>query len=97
MPRRHPGCPRSTPADRAARLALRTHCRLCLQFEVAHLREAAAVLATQGEQRSLRIQYLQDTAAAGGEPWYVFILYGEPGYLEGDDPPPPDGYIIRVL
>ena len=55
------------------------------------------MLAAQGEQRSLRIQYLQDTAAAGGEPWYVFILYGEPGYLKGNDPPPPDSYIIRVL
>ena len=96
MPRR-PGRPRSTPADRVARLALRVHRRLRLQFEAQHLREAAAVLAAWGERCSLRIQYIKNTAAADGkEPWYRLIHFGEPGYLKGHDPPPPDGYIILV-
>ncbi len=99
MVRRSPGCPRSTPADRARRLRLRNARRLCLDFEGSHLRAAAAAVAARGPCRSLWIQYLADNAPLlhqGRRPWYRLVLFSTPGYFQDDEPPPPDGYVIIV-
>ena len=99
MVRRGPGRPRSTPSDRAERRRLRHARLLCLDFEAGHLRAAAEDFAAQGPRGSLRIQYLADNAHLlhqGQCLWYHLILFGEPGYLKPDRPPPPDGYVIIV-
>ena len=99
MVTRSRGRPRSTPADRARRLSLRNARRICLDFEGAHLRAAAADIVARGPRRSLRTTFLADNASllqAGQRPWYRLVLFGEPGYLKPDRPPPPDGYIIIV-
>ena len=99
MVRRGPGCPRSTPADRARRLHLRNARLLRLDFKGAHLRAAAADIAAQGPRRSLRTTYLADNASLllhGRRPWYRLVLFGEPGYFKTDKPPLPDGYVIIV-
>lgn len=47
------------------------------------LRDAAALASTQGPRRSLRIEWHNDNdtlIAAGREPLYVFVLYGEKGW-----------------
>ena len=63
----------------------------------AHLRAAAALIATRGPRRSLRIAWLGDNAPARAEgraPWYRLVLFGEEDYhLHGL---PPDGYRIVV-
>ena len=63
----------------------------------AHLRAAAALIATRGPQQSLRTAWLGDNAlarAAGHAPWYRLVLFGEDDYhLQGF---PPDGYRIVV-
>jgi len=99
MVRRGPDRPRSTPADRARRLRLRNARLLRLDFEGSHLRAAAKDVATRGPRRSLRIQYLADSAPLlhqGRRPWYRLDLFGKPGYFQADEPPPPDGYVIIV-
>ncbi len=97
MARRRPGRPRSTPADRAARLAWRNARRIRLDFEAAHLRDV--VSNAPSTRKSLRIQYLHDNRdhiRQGAEPLYELILYGEAGYFDDALEPPPDGYIIQV-
>jgi len=99
MVRRGPGCPCSTPSDRARRRRLQNAHLLCLNFEAGHLRAAAKDVAARGPRRSLRIQYLVDNVHLlhqGRRPWYHLILFGEPGYFQADKPPPPDGHIIIV-
>ncbi len=63
----------------------------------AHLRAAAALIATRGTRRSLRIAWLWDNAparAAGHAPWYRLVLFGEDDYHRQGFPP--DSYRIVV-
>ena len=99
MVRRDPGCPRSTPADRARRLRLQHARRLRLDFEGSYLRAAAKDVAAQGPRRSFQIQSLADNAPLlhqGRRPWYHLVLFGEPGFFQDNKEPPPDGYVIIV-
>jgi hypothetical protein len=99
MVRKGRGRPRSTPADSARRLGLRNARWLRLDFEGAHLRAAAAEIAARGPRHSLRTTYLADNASLllhGQRPWYLLVLFGEPGYFRADKPPPPDSYLIIV-
>ena len=92
------GRPRETVAQQIIHRRQREAQRRQLQATAQHLRNAAARLAAQGPQRSLRIEWRQDNKdliAAGQGPIYTLILFGEDEY-DLDDPPP-DGYQIVVL
>ena len=63
----------------------------------AHLRAAAALIATRGPRQSLCIAWLWDNppaCAAGHAPWYRLVLFGEDDYHQQGFPP--DGYRIVV-
>ena len=101
MPRR-PGRPRDTPARRRQRTKRRAKFLEQRNAAAQHLRKvakrAADLLKREKIPRcSLRLEWLQDNAyliAAGQEPFYQFVLFGEQGYnLEN---PPQDGYSIVV-
>ena len=97
MPRR-PGRPRDTRARRQQRKQRRTEFLERRKAAAQHLRK----IAERAEQektprRSLRLEWLQDNAAlvaAGQEPLYQLVLFGEQEYDLNH--PPPDGYTTIV-
>jgi hypothetical protein len=89
------GRPRETAAQRLIRRRQREAQRRQFQATAQHLRNAAARLAAQGPQRSLRIEWRRDNRdliAAGQAPWYRLALFGEEDYYRQGFPP--DGYRI---
>lgn len=101
MPRPR-GRPRDTPAQRLKRQGLREQRRRHRQFVAKYLRDVAKEAEDRREQqgiprRSLRLEWLKDNKdliAAGQEPDYTLVLFGEPDFDLVD--PPPDGYSIIV-
>jgi hypothetical protein len=88
--RRPRGRPRDTPLQRQRRQENRVARRRQLQRAAQRLRVAAAQAATRGPRRSLRIEWHYDNdhlIAAGHEPLYYLVLYGERGWNvdQGED------------
>jgi hypothetical protein len=101
MPRK-PGRPKDTPARRRQRTKRKAKFLEQRNAAAQHLRKVAKRAAdllkrVKIPRRSLRLEWLQDNShliAAGQEPFYQFVLFGEQGYNLVN--PPQDGYSIIV-
>ncbi len=93
--RRQRGRPRDTLLQRQRRQENRLARRWQLRQAAQRLCDAAALASTRGPRRSLCIEWHNDNAkhiAAGREPLYIFVLYGEKGWdVTGEE-----GYQIHV-